>query len=107
MLVLQRVLIRSVGVCAGLLLLWTLIDAAPITLADGGAPNLAYVASSKTGISVIDIRQQKITTNISLSGDPHTIYLSLDGRFLYVTQPARGRIRQTLQTKGPVYGLAA
>ncbi len=158
MLVLQRVLIRSAGVCAGLLLLWTLIVAAPITLADGGAPNLAYVAGSKTGISVIDIRQQKVTTNFSLSSDPRTIYLSLDGRFLYVTQPALGRVimlaaktgqtvcnvnvpgqpsllafdpysimlyaagngassvtefdpsnctvKQTLQTSGPVYGLA-
>ena len=86
--VFQRVLIRSVGVYAGLLLLWTLIPAAPTALADGGAPNLAYIAGSKTGISVIDIHQQKVTTNFSLSGDPHTIYLSLDGRLLFVTQPA-------------------
>jgi DNA-binding beta-propeller fold protein YncE len=135
-----------------------LISPALTAFADGGAPNLAYIAGSKTGISVIDIRQQKVTTNFSLSGDPHTIYLSLDGRFLYVTQPALGRvimlaaktgqtvcnvnvpgqpsllafdpysimlyaagnaassvtefdpsncrIKQTLQTNGPVYGLA-
>ncbi len=87
--ILQRALIRSVEVWAGLLLLWT---TATMALADGGAPNLAYIAGSKTGISVIDIRQQKVTTNFSLSGDPHTIYLSLDGRFLYVSQPALGRV---------------
>jgi hypothetical protein len=41
---------------------------------------------------VIDIAQQKVTSKISASGDPHTIYLSLDGRFLYVTEPALGRV---------------
>ncbi len=60
--------------------------------ADGGAPNLAYVAGTSGGISVIDIAQQKVTSKISASGDPHTIYLSLDGRFLYVTEPTLGRV---------------
>src|SRR5437763_14309966 len=60
--------------------------------ADGGAPNLAYVAGAAGGISVIDIAQQKVTGKISASGDPHTLYLSLDGRFLYVTEPVLGRV---------------
>jgi len=60
--------------------------------ADGGAPNLAYVAGAAGGISVIDIAQQKVTSKIAASGDPHTLYLSLDGRFLYVTEPALGRM---------------
>lgn len=60
--------------------------------ADGGAPNLAYVAGASNGISVIDIGQQKVTSRISMTGDPQTIFLSLDGRFLYVTQPASGRV---------------
>src|SRR5437763_16881277 len=60
--------------------------------ADGGAPNLAYVAGASGRISVIDIAQQKVTSKISASGDPHTIYLSLDGRFLYVTEPTLGRV---------------
>jgi DNA-binding beta-propeller fold protein YncE len=60
--------------------------------ADGGAPNLAYVAGTSHGISVIDIAQQKVTGTIAVDGDPHTILLSLDGRYLYVTQPAQGRI---------------
>src|SRR5258708_1891501 len=60
--------------------------------ADGGAPNLAYVAGASKGISVIDIAQQKVTNTFSLSGDPHMVYLSLDGRFLYVAQPTSGRV---------------
>jgi DNA-binding beta-propeller fold protein YncE len=60
--------------------------------ADGGAPNMAYVAGGSHGISVIDIAQQKVTSTFALGGDPHTVYLSLDGRFLYVTQPALGRV---------------
>src|SRR5215471_5846012 len=68
--------------------------------ADGGAPNLAYVAGGSKGISIIDIMQQKVTGTIELAGDPHTIYLSLDGRFLYVTQPALGRVAMvSAQTK--------
>src|SRR5215470_7811165 len=60
--------------------------------ADGGAPNLAYVAGASNGISVIDIAQQKVTSTFALGGDPRTIYLSLDGRFLYVTQPTLGQV---------------
>jgi hypothetical protein len=60
--------------------------------ADGGAPNLAYVAGAAHGISVIDISQQKVTRNITAGGDPQMILLSLDGRYLYVTQPTLGRI---------------
>ncbi|MBA2286765.1 MAG: YncE family protein [Ktedonobacteraceae bacterium] len=60
--------------------------------ADGGAPNLAYVAGASPGVSVIDIQQQQVTNKFSVAGDAHMIYLSLDGRFLYVTQPALGRV---------------
>src|SRR6266581_5750274 len=60
--------------------------------ADGGAPNLAYVAGTASGISVIDIGQQKVTSSITLGGDPEAVFLSLDGRFLYVTQPTLGRV---------------
>ena len=59
--------------------------------ADGGAPNLAYVSGTAHGISIIDVAQQKVTRTISVAGDPHMILLSLDGRFLYVTQPTIGR----------------
>lgn len=60
--------------------------------ADGGAPNLAYVAGTSQGVSVIDIAQQKVTDTIAVGGDPHTIFLSLDGRLLYVTQPTLGQV---------------
>jgi DNA-binding beta-propeller fold protein YncE len=60
--------------------------------ADGGAPNLAYVAGAAHGISVIDISQQKVTSSISVDGNPQMILLSLDGRYLYVTQPTLGRV---------------
>lgn len=60
--------------------------------ADGGAPNLAYVAGAAHGIAVIDISQQKVTSSITVGGDPQMILLSLDGRYLYVTQPTLGRV---------------
>lgn len=55
--------------------------------ADGGAPDLAYVSGTTSGISVIDVGQAKVTKTITATGDPHTILLSLDGRYLYITQP--------------------
>ncbi len=59
--------------------------------ADGGAPNVAYVAGTASGISVIDISQQKVTRTIAVNGSPHTVFLSLDGSFLYVTEPQQGQ----------------
>ncbi len=41
---------------------------------------------------MVDIIQKAVTNTFSLAGDPTTIYLSLDGRFLYVTQPSLDRI---------------
>lgn len=95
----KRTLIYIIGMllfalCTGVL------HHAPTVHADGGAPNLAYVAGGQKGVSIIDIQQQKVTGSISVPGDPHTIYLSLDGRFLYVTQPALGRVAMvSAQTK--------
>src|SRR5579871_6996203 len=40
-------------------------------LADGGAPQLAYVAGAARGISIIDIAQRRVTGTISITGDPH------------------------------------
>src|SRR5712691_2397471 len=68
--------------------------------ADGGAPNLAYVSGTPSGVSVIDVLQVKVTKLISVSGDPHTILLSLDGRFLFVTQPGLGRVSVILAETG-------
>jgi DNA-binding beta-propeller fold protein YncE len=60
--------------------------------ADGGAPNLAYVAGATHGVGVIDISQQKVTSSIAVNGNPQMVLLSLDGRYLYVTQPSLGRV---------------
>jgi DNA-binding beta-propeller fold protein YncE len=60
--------------------------------ADGGAPNLAYIAGASHGIDIIDVAQQRVTGSLSVPGDPHAILLSLDARFLYVTQPQEGRV---------------
>jgi DNA-binding beta-propeller fold protein YncE len=60
--------------------------------ADGGAPQLAYVAGAAQGISIIDIVQQRVTGTIAVAGNPRTVLLSLDGHALYVTQPTLGRV---------------
>lgn len=77
-----------------ILLVFTLLSfyCPPQAHADGGAPNLAYVSGTPSGVSVIDVGQAKVTKTIPVAGDPHTILLSLDGRFLYVTQPALGQV---------------
>ena len=60
--------------------------------ADGGAPNLAYVAGASQGVGIIDVAQQKVTGRLAVAGDPYTILLSPDGRLLYVTQPTLGKV---------------
>jgi DNA-binding beta-propeller fold protein YncE len=60
--------------------------------ADGGAPQLAYVAGAAQGISIIDIAQRRVIGTIANAEQPQTILLSPDGQALYVTQPALGRI---------------
>jgi hypothetical protein len=74
--------------CLGTMSIFALQAVSPVAHADGGAPNLAYVAGSSTGISVLDVAQQKVTSNFKVDGSPHALGLSLDARFLYVTQPA-------------------
>ena len=84
-----------------LLLLGLLLSlCSPSVYADGGAPQLAYVVGTTQGISVIDIAQQRVTKTIVVSGDPHTVLLSLDGRILYVAQPTLGRVTAILAKTG-------
>lgn len=64
----------------------------PLAHADGGAPNLAYVSGGGPGVSIIDIGQKKITGTFQLSGSPKSVFLSPDGRFLYVTQPTLNQV---------------
>jgi DNA-binding beta-propeller fold protein YncE len=71
-------------------------------LADGGAPNLAYIAGASKGISVLDIGQQRVTSSFALGGDPHTLFLSLDGRFLDVAQPVLNQVSLLAAKTGQV-----
>jgi DNA-binding beta-propeller fold protein YncE len=74
----------------------------PTVHADGGAPNLAYVAGTAKGISAIDIAQQTVTTTFTVLGNPQAVYLSLDGRFLYVAQPALNQVSMLAAKTGQV-----
>src|SRR6266849_4441424 len=74
----------------------------PHVQADGGAPNLAYVSGTSSGISVIDVGQAKVIRTIPVSGDPHTILLSADGVALYVTQPALEQVSVLAAKTGQV-----
>ena len=60
--------------------------------ADGGAPQLAYVAGAASGISIIDIARQHVTGTIAVAGKPRNVLLSPDGYALYVTQPTLGQV---------------
>jgi DNA-binding beta-propeller fold protein YncE len=60
--------------------------------ADGGAPNLAYVASADASISIIDVAQQKVIRTINAPGGVHSLLLSVDGQYLYISQPQQGRV---------------
>src|ERR1051326_6613204 len=80
-----------------LFVLWAACALSPLqagspALADGGAPDLAYVAGTVPGVSVIDVAQQRVSRTLSIDGNPRTILLSSDGHFLYTTQPARGQV---------------
>lgn len=88
----RRFALSLLGLCLALSSLLSLTPGAPIAHADGGAPNLAYVAGGGQGVIVIDILKQKVTGNIPLGGDPSMLYLALDGSYLYVAQPALNRV---------------
>jgi hypothetical protein len=91
--ILISILRRYGHLCCLFLPLFLLTGLFPRTvLADGGAPQLAYVAGAARGISIIDIAQRRVTGTIAAVGNPRTVLLSLDGHALYVTQPALGRV---------------
>ncbi|HEX6480397.1 MAG TPA: YncE family protein [Ktedonobacteraceae bacterium] len=65
---------------------------APPVHADGGAPDLAYVAGAANGVGIIDIIKQQAAGTLNIAGNPSMILLSVDGRLLYVAQPALQRV---------------
>ena len=79
--------------CCFLFMLLLLVGLfSPSAHADGGAPQLAYVAGAAPGISIIDIARRRVTGTIAVAGNPRTALLSPDGHALYVTQPTLGRV---------------
>ncbi|HEY0754565.1 MAG TPA: hypothetical protein VGD98_11420 [Ktedonobacteraceae bacterium] len=83
--------VRAIGL---FLLGWTLlVPFVPATAyADGGAPNLAYIAGAQQGVGVIDIAQQHIARSFAVAGSPNMLLLSPDGSILYITRPGVGSI---------------
>lgn len=96
----RALILRSLGLCIALYGIFFLEPASPIAHADGGAPNLAYVAGGGKGISVIDIAQQKVTSNIPLNSSPAMVYLSINGLYLYVAQPAQNKVSMLMARTG-------
>ena len=79
----------------------------PSAHADGGAPQLAYVAGTAQGVTVINIAQQSVTGTITAPGNPRTVLLSPDGQWLYVTQPALGRVEVLTAKTGKALCIAS
>ena len=80
------------GLCLALCGIMLPVPSTPTVLADGGAPNLAYIAGGGQGLSIVDIGQQKVTRNLALGGDPAMVYLTSDGRYVYVAQPGLNKV---------------
>jgi DNA-binding beta-propeller fold protein YncE len=96
-LILRRYCYRCCFLCLLLLLVGLF---SPSAHADGGAPQLAYVAGTAHGISIIDIAQRRVTGTIAEAGNPRTVLLSPDGHALYVTQPTLGRVAVIITKTG-------
>lgn len=63
--------------------------------ADGGAPNLAYVAGAGQHgdeLAVLDIASRKVTGQVRLGGTPTSVVLSFDARYAYVTEATADRV---------------
>jgi DNA-binding beta-propeller fold protein YncE len=56
---------------------------------------------------VIDIVQQHVIGSLPAQGDPYEVLLSLDGRFLYVTQPQQGNVAILSAATGAIICKAA
>jgi DNA-binding beta-propeller fold protein YncE len=105
----NRAAIFGISICCSILLGPALLAtfSPRQAYADGGAPNLAYVAGAQKGVGIIDVAQQKVTGGFSIAGNPDMILLSPDGRLLYVTQPGPGRVTALAARTGQVICSAA
>jgi YVTN family beta-propeller protein len=71
------------------------LGAAPVVLADGGAPNLAYIAgggASGNDLIVIDINKRQVTGTITVGGGPRGVVLTPDSHTAYVTESRADRV---------------
>lgn len=97
-----RVAMTGAPCLLGLMFLMTLValvvwwsGASPSVLADGGAPNLAYiVGGGKSGdqLVVMDIGQRSVAWSVALGSQPQAVVLSADGRFAYVPEAGANRV---------------
>lgn len=91
----RRRRLRPLWLMIGLSLAVWWCGASPSALADGGAPNLAYiVGGGKSGdqLVVVDIGQRKVAWSVDLGSQPQGIVLSSDGRFAYIPQASANRV---------------
>ncbi|HKV83521.1 MAG TPA: hypothetical protein VJN88_03135, partial [Ktedonobacterales bacterium] len=64
-------------------------------LADGGAPNLAYVAgggANGSDLDVIDMSKLNVSWHTTLDSAPYSVLLSADSHELFATEPAANRL---------------
>ena len=88
--------------CVGILCLST----SPV-LADGGAPERAYIAGSSAGISVVSIPLQKVANTLHVSSTVHMVLLSPDARFLYAAEPQQNRVAIIVASNGQTFCTAS
>jgi DNA-binding beta-propeller fold protein YncE len=60
--------------------------------ADGGAPNLVYLAGTPAGVSAVDVLGRRVSRTFALASPPQSLLVSLDGSRLYATQPGPQRV---------------
>ena len=96
---------RRISLLLILLCLLTVMFVYPLAVvyADGGAPQRAYIAGTAKGVSVVDIGQQKVVDQISVKGQPFMVLLSVDGRFLYATQPELNQVAIIVARTGETF----
>src|SRR5262249_37907818 len=73
------------------LLLVLVLAPVHVARADGGAPNLAYIAGGGANgeeLVVIDVTKRQVTQRTPLNGAPAAVLLSADSRSAYVALPA-------------------
>jgi YVTN family beta-propeller protein len=84
------------GIVLSALLTFALSVALPQTArADGGAPNLAYIAGGGAGggdLVVLDIGKRAVAWHVALGSGPVAVALSTDGRFAYVLRSAANAV---------------